>query len=184
MKWVKEKKEKGNELYRQGRFEAACQIYLEACVGLELKRKDIQQEYQLPLTCNMAACLMAMKQWSKVIDVCTGALRIDAQCVKARRRRGLAYAKLERFELAQQDLEQAVALDPHMQIELDKLKHAKHTHSIQTEKQKRRQKKMMQRGVGQMYADKAKPKPEPKTVTWTEWILSCCGRRQSKIKTC
>lgn len=179
LKWVMEQKEQGNLLYQQQDYQGACEIYLQACVGLDFgttasQKQEIQQKYQLPLTCNIAACLMGLEKWNKVIQICTTALEIDPNCTKALRRRGLAYLKLENFTLAQEDLEKVLIFDPKIQIQIDRIQHLRQ----KRKKQQRVHQKAMQKAVGTLYDEK---QSTPDRISWLEWILSCCSSKR-KVK--
>lgn len=77
-------KEKGNDLFRQKRYDDAIQQYSDA---IQLcppdKKKDLATFYQ-----NRAACYEHLKQFENVINDCTKAIEFNKQYTKAYLRRG------------------------------------------------------------------------------------------------
>lgn len=61
---------------------------------------------------NIAAIQLQSHNYKSVIENCTKALNLDADNVKARYRRGMAYARSNENELAKKDLLDALRLAP------------------------------------------------------------------------
>jgi hypothetical protein len=69
--WAIGRKEDGNSFYKSKQFALAMEAYLQALTGLDLpdKEKELKErareELQIPVLCNISACLLA----EKVCDV-------------------------------------------------------------------------------------------------------------------
>ncbi|CAD7935100.1 unnamed protein product [Amoebophrya sp. A120] len=60
----------------------------------EKTRNSYQQQIQLPITANLAACMLEMRHFRECIRLCDLALSVQPDHVKALVRRGIAYYKL------------------------------------------------------------------------------------------
>jgi tetratricopeptide (TPR) repeat protein len=106
--WVADKRQCGNDAFREGYFQQAAELYVEALAGLDLgktpeQRRACELQSQVPLTCNLVSCLLMMEQWEKAKQVCGQALQLDPTCVRALSQRAKALTRLARFEDARYD---------------------------------------------------------------------------------
>lgn len=112
---------RGNLLFAEGQFRRTAIQYKAALLWYEYTFPERQggDDGQLSLdqrrvSClsNLAACEISMREW-EAAEATTGlALRVDPGNVKALYRRALARRHRHKFELAQADIEAAVALAP------------------------------------------------------------------------
>jgi len=119
-------KDQGNALFKEARYDAACEKYAFA-IGLteallastqweasaapdQLTQTD---EFNLSLRLNYAAGKIKLRDYEPAIAQCTEVLRKDKANQKALFRRGQAYLRVGRdLELAQKDLDALAALNP------------------------------------------------------------------------
>jgi tetratricopeptide (TPR) repeat protein len=103
-------RERGDELFRAGDFEAAA-IQYASCLLIDkedLPRglhngpsdDDAGGRLHAVLHCNRAACLMALNRFSEAIEDCTKALKIHTRYMKAMLRRARCYMRLQRYQEA------------------------------------------------------------------------------------
>lgn len=62
-KWIEDRRAEGNAAFRRKEFTQAADAYIQALAGLDFGLTDeekttCQQQLQLPLTCNLAACML------------------------------------------------------------------------------------------------------------------------------
>ncbi|GBG61056.1 hypothetical protein CBR_g18648 [Chara braunii] len=95
-------KDRGNDLFRQGRFGDAIDCY--------------SRSIALRPTCiayaNRAMALLKLKRFKEAEEDCTEALELDDMYVKAYARRGSARKELKKYGEAAEDLEYALQLEP------------------------------------------------------------------------
>jgi DnaJ family protein C protein 7 len=96
-------KNEGNEFFKQKAYDKAIDCYTR---GLGYNAMDPS------LYANRAACWLGKKSYKKCLDDCNDCLRIDANFVKAHRRKGLAYYYLGDTKEAKLCLQRAIDLDP------------------------------------------------------------------------
>lgn len=65
-KYVDEQRERGNEAFKCREFAQAADLYVQALAALDFgttpaEREECQLTAQLPLTCNLAACMLMME---------------------------------------------------------------------------------------------------------------------------
>jgi len=125
------KKEEGNQLFKDGKFEAAAQQYSKALDyfknswGFTEDEKKEADAVKLPCFLNLAASQLRTKDFAECILNCHKALDIDSSNVKALFRRGQAYARSSDFDKAKSDFLEAAKLAPdnkEVRQELDMLK--------------------------------------------------------------
>jgi WD repeat-containing protein 42A len=110
-------KAQANEHFRSGRFESALSQYNELCDSLRFSCYDLsisEQRRDLlgkALT-NKAATLMSLTRWHEAIDACDEALDLNPSNTRALLRRGKCYLIIDELEMAEEDLERAVVLNP------------------------------------------------------------------------
>jgi tetratricopeptide (TPR) repeat protein len=101
-------REKGDELFKEGKFEMASKEYAKSLSidgsidgeGVDTADGSNSNEggrLHAVLHCNRAACMMALKQYEGALAQCTAALRIHPRYMKAILRRARCYARLARF---------------------------------------------------------------------------------------
>ncbi|CAG0892791.1 unnamed protein product [Cyprideis torosa] len=98
-----EAKEKGNILFRQGKFTEAVATYSH---GISLDPRNPV------LLGNRAQGWLKLKKYRSAIEDCTHALALDPKFVKALYRRGLAYHSLKEYQEAVNDFNAILSLDP------------------------------------------------------------------------
>ena len=90
---------KGNDLFRQSKFDAAIDSYSQAIsVCPKDNVSDLSVFYQ-----NRAAAYEKLNQWDQVLKDCTTAINMNPTYVKALFRRSEAYKRLEKMRNAYQD---------------------------------------------------------------------------------
>jgi len=100
-------KESGNECFKNGRYDAAIELYdkaIEICP--KSNNIDLSQFYQ-----NRAAAYEQLKKWQNVSDDCTKALELNAKYLKALHRRARAYENLQQLELCLEDVTAVAILE-------------------------------------------------------------------------
>ncbi|XP_069115192.1 tetratricopeptide repeat protein 12-like [Argopecten irradians] len=96
-------KEKGNEEFRQGKFEKALEYYSEALQ----KVKDNTVLYT-----NRAQTLIKLQRYEEALTDCDWALRVFPNCIKAHIHMGRAHMGLGQYEKARECLHKAQECDP------------------------------------------------------------------------
>lgn len=108
----------GNAFFAQGQYQRAAYHYHSALVYFEYMFPDTDDEndecdaLKLKVLLNFAACRLKTAHYDQVVHHCDQALQLDADSVKALYRRAQAYRLKDEFELAMQDITQAMALAP------------------------------------------------------------------------
>lgn len=93
-------KNKGNKLFKIGKYEQAIDCYTEAIQICPVENKeDISTFYQ-----NRAAAYENLKNYKQVASDCTMALELNSRYIKALQRRAKAYESLEQFRDALEDI--------------------------------------------------------------------------------
>ncbi|CAM9212635.1 unnamed protein product [Chrysoparadoxa australica] len=98
--WAIKLSKKGNSLYKEGDYKGAMTVYMQCFMGLDLEgskeaKRSSQQEIQLPVLCNLAACSLALGESRKAVDLCDLALQIDPKCFRACTRKAAALLDLK-----------------------------------------------------------------------------------------
>lgn len=99
-------KEEGNELYKNGKFPEAINVYTRA---LGLATTD---EEKVTLLNNRAGCHFQDRNFRACVADCSEALAIEPKNVKALLRRGLAYENIEKIDQAMTDMRQLQEISP------------------------------------------------------------------------
>jgi tetratricopeptide (TPR) repeat protein len=126
-RWVAAQRLAGNDAFHNGGYKQAADAYIQALTALDFgstthEKIACQQELQVPLTCNLAACMLMLEvsptqvgcccfdlptrlsshqqQWDKARLMCDQVLALDPNCVKALQQRAKAKAKLCQFDEA------------------------------------------------------------------------------------
>ena len=107
-------KERGGQLYREGREREAAVCYSRAARLAVAGGTGEGEAGQLlvALRLNLAACQLRMGQASHASSNCSKVLEVEPQSVKALYRRGLAGLRVGDLEQAEQDLRLALAVEP------------------------------------------------------------------------
>jgi DnaJ family protein C protein 7 len=100
------KKEEGNCLFKEGKFDEALKVYTEA---LEVDKFNVLTNAKLHY--NRATVYVKLGKLSEAIDDCTKAIQLDKTYQKPYVRRGNAYMEIESFDQAVKDYEQLVKMD-------------------------------------------------------------------------
>lgn len=95
MTWALDLKDRANEQYRSRNFKEAAKFYADALVAMDFgtteeERRETQQQLQLPVCTNLAACFLEQGEYGRCIDICDRALEVDPDSVKSLYRRGVA----------------------------------------------------------------------------------------------
>lgn len=92
-----ELRKKGNELFKQSKYEEALEIYKAAKQNREILH-------------NISISYIKLQKFQEAIDTCTKILEQDSFSVKALFRRGAAYQELGKLDLAKQDFESILVI--------------------------------------------------------------------------
>lgn len=112
------KKEEGNLLFKNGKYERAGKKYNKAadCVSEDGSFVDDEQKLvkSLRVSCwlNSAACCLKLKDYQGAIELCSKVLDCDCHNVKALYRRAQAYMEIADLILAELDIKKAIEADP------------------------------------------------------------------------
>jgi len=117
---IRAKKDEGNALFKQEKYQEALDIYSEALVIDKFHARANAKLY-----CNRAACYSKVGKFSEAIDDCSKAIQLDKSYQKAFLRRAMAFIETEAFDQAVKDYEQLLSLDRSNQEYLDLLNDAK-----------------------------------------------------------
>lgn len=104
-------KEKGDDLYKNAKFEEAVGEYTKAIDGYKKSGKASSEEI-LKAYSNRAACNKQISHFDAVIEDCTAVLEIEPGNVKALIRRAQAFEGVERYRFALQDVKAVLAMPP------------------------------------------------------------------------
>jgi len=95
-------KEKGDDMYKDAKFEEAVKEYTK-CLDLLAKQGKSTSELALKALSNRAACNKQISHFDAVIEDCTAVLEVEPDNVKALIRRAQAFEGVERYRFALQD---------------------------------------------------------------------------------
>ncbi|RLN65637.1 hypothetical protein BBJ29_006400 [Phytophthora kernoviae] len=173
--WVATHRLTGNDAFHNGEYQQATEAYIQALTALDFgntveDKIACQQELQIPLTCNLAACMLMMEQWDKARQMCDQVLALDPNSVKALQQRAKAKMRLNHFDDARNDVSRAKqmargpttnSLDSNSEQlmsrfdkQLEDIARVELRYKHRLQQQKHFQKKMMQEAVGKLYKDK------------------------------
>lgn len=127
-KQLKERKERGNEMFKTGKFKEAQAVYTEA-LALDPMNKDINSK----LYYNRALVNSKLGNTRDAINDCTCALEMNEKYLKALLQRAKLHYSMENFEECVKDYEKALKFEKTMEIK-NLLKDAK----LQLKKSKRK----------------------------------------------
>uniref|UniRef100_A0A668AYQ2 RNA polymerase II-associated protein 3 n=1 Tax=Myripristis murdjan TaxID=586833 RepID=A0A668AYQ2_9TELE len=96
-------KEKGNRLFKEGRYDDAIECYSRAMSA---------DPYNPVLPTNRAACFSRLRKFAVAESDCNLAVSLDSSYFKAFARRGAARFALKKYEAALEDYETVLKLDP------------------------------------------------------------------------
>ncbi|XP_068672059.1 peptidyl-prolyl cis-trans isomerase FKBP4-like [Montipora foliosa] len=109
-------KEKGTKYFKKGKYKVASQQYARVVRLLDGYFSNEEKEKRDPLLIaghlNLAACHLKLNNNFKCIKECEKALQMDKKSVKALFRRGKARIAVDELDLAKEDFQQALELDP------------------------------------------------------------------------
>jgi len=128
-------KNAGNSFYKAKNFTKAIRKYRKACNYISYLRdamgstEDEEEEkirqVEVPLILNIAACMLASKQWDAAKTECEKVLDIQETNPKAIFRRGQALLGMNDFDAALEDLQKARELQPEDKGVLNEIARAK-----------------------------------------------------------
>eukprot|EP00475_Leptophrys_vorax_P036951 TRINITY_DN6316_c0_g1_i1.p1 TRINITY_DN6316_c0_g1~~TRINITY_DN6316_c0_g1_i1.p1 ORF type:complete len:362 (+),score=136.52 TRINITY_DN6316_c0_g1_i1:235-1320(+) len=111
-------RERGNEGYKQKDVTLAVRKYQKALRYLKFEdypsgdeRKTLE-EAKVKVMGNLAACYLALKDYSETIRVCQDILAIDENNAKALSRRGQAYLNMKDYEESIRDFKKVLSITP------------------------------------------------------------------------
>lgn len=110
-KSLKEKKEKGNEFFKGGKYRDALQMYNDALI-IDPLNKDTNSK----LYYNRALVNTKLGNLRDAITDCTGALKINDKYLKALLKRAKCYYDMENFEECVKDYETALKMEKTIEI--------------------------------------------------------------------
>eukprot|EP00930_Biecheleria_cincta_P007139 TRINITY_DN108293_c0_g1_i2.p1 TRINITY_DN108293_c0_g1~~TRINITY_DN108293_c0_g1_i2.p1 ORF type:complete len:312 (-),score=63.53 TRINITY_DN108293_c0_g1_i2:25-960(-) len=113
LKWALDLKDVANKDFADCKFEEAARLYNDCLVALDLdgtesENEEVKNKLQLPVSTNLAACLVELGKYEGCIEMCNLALSVDGQAPKALYRRGLCHYRLGNHRLARPDFEAAM----------------------------------------------------------------------------
>mmetsp|Transcript_5468 Transcript_5468/g.9256 ORF Transcript_5468/g.9256 Transcript_5468/m.9256 type:complete len:197 (-) Transcript_5468:455-1045(-) len=108
-KWTEAKKERGNELFKQGKVTEALDVYLMAMYGVEIgnkelskeERSEIEQKLKVPVLNNLALCLSNQHHFERAIQMLDQVLKVDPKNEKALLRKSNALVESCEFDRAE-----------------------------------------------------------------------------------
>lgn len=114
MDWALQLKDHANSLYHDQKFKDAAKVYTDCLVALDFgeteeEARETQLKLQLPVTTNLAACMIEQGSYSRCIELCNIALGIDPCCIRALYRRGVAHYRRQEHDESRRDFEAALA---------------------------------------------------------------------------
>lgn len=101
------KKSKGNEAFKMGKNQEACDFYTEA-----LAVDPMNKDYNATLYGNRAAANMKLKKYLEAVQDCDRSLALKPEYMKSLLRRANCKLELERYQDAIRDFEKAKEMDP------------------------------------------------------------------------
>lgn len=105
-------KEKGDELYKEAKFEEAVAEYTKCIDALKASGKE-HSDLALKAYSNRAACNKQISNFDATIEDSTAVLEIDPENVKALIRRAQAFEGVERYRFALQDIKTVLSMPFH-----------------------------------------------------------------------
>jgi len=117
---INEARESGNVFFNDGKYEKAYNLYEYGIKSLSVLYPDeSEDEFDMrkyTLISNSAACLLKMKEWSKVVEI-TKDLPLDQNIeklilIKLTLRRSHALVQLKKYDQAMDSLKMCLTLDP------------------------------------------------------------------------
>ncbi|GJQ14574.1 hypothetical protein GpartN1_g6365.t1 [Galdieria partita] len=164
-------KDKGNELFKSGRYKLAKKKYEKVVNNLEFdvrNKSDLSAEQKqqgksilLQTYLNLAACEEKFGNPNGVLKQCNKALEMDSVNVKALFRRASSYLRMSEVLLAEKDLKRALELDPSNVALKKKMRELRQVKAEQDAKDRRLFGNMFSR-LGQLEDDIRKSNEETK----------------------
>ena len=74
IEWAERQRQEGNELYKEGDFRGALDVYLTCLVAKTTDNADFMAQVFLPVMNNLAQCSIQLKMYQKAQQFCTLAL--------------------------------------------------------------------------------------------------------------
>ena len=106
----------GNDLFKDSKYHEALQMYQKALIyyeycfdAVDSEKRELEHVRLLCLL-NAAACTLRLESYKQCIEFCNEAVEIDDKNPKAFFRRAKAHRLLNRYALAERDLERAAEL--------------------------------------------------------------------------
>ena len=123
-------KEKGNQLFKEADFEAACENYEAA---LRISTEDTQKAI---LECNAGLCCIKMHKFIESISHLDSAIKLNPSYIKPYMHRSKAYAEQDNYDKAIEDIKSLLALEPLNDIALSTLKEYNEKNKVKQDKVK------------------------------------------------
>jgi len=113
-KWALMVKDKGNECYYRRQIKEATDFYVDCLIALDLQneqyKEKMKKEIQLPVTTNLAACMLENGQNLRCAELANVALSIDDTNYVPWFRKAIAHFRLSDYEDALHDFTKAMEL--------------------------------------------------------------------------
>ena len=102
--WILDKKEKGDQYYKEKKFDEATAIYLKGLMGLSSGTKEetkkLADEFMAKLTLNMAMSELEANRGRKALILATNVIKREPNNPLGYFRKGVICDRLEEFEFA------------------------------------------------------------------------------------
>ncbi|XP_071508263.1 peptidyl-prolyl cis-trans isomerase FKBP4-like [Diadema antillarum] len=144
-------KAKGTDYFKQGKYKDAIKHwkkiinYLETETSAAGEEKEKSEAMQLAANLNVAMAAIKMEDFVEARNHCNRALELDASNVKGHFRRGQALFGMSEFELAKQDFQKVLDLEPSNKAAKNQLTLSNHKLKQHHQKEKRIYGNMFQR---------------------------------------
>jgi tetratricopeptide (TPR) repeat protein len=120
LQWATEQRQVGNQLFQEGKYKEAMDVYLTCLVALEYTSKDhdsqddvqmksideMDKDIKMPVLLNLAACALSLGMYKKTVSFCDFCMELNCakKNAKVYFRRGKAHMCMGNYTLARNDL--------------------------------------------------------------------------------
>eukprot|EP01119_Soliformovum_irregulare_P002682 TRINITY_DN1293_c0_g1_i2.p1 TRINITY_DN1293_c0_g1~~TRINITY_DN1293_c0_g1_i2.p1 ORF type:complete len:357 (+),score=98.10 TRINITY_DN1293_c0_g1_i2:394-1464(+) len=143
---IKRRKEEGNQLYKDKRLKRALYKYkasLQYFSQDEDEDSELTPQLKSQLYLNIAAIYFEQGDYREVIRQCDKSILFDSRYGKAYVRRAKAFAKLQDFDAANEDFQNALTVDPNNEVTKKEIEAFRKVESKQLRKESAMYRKMM-----------------------------------------
>lgn len=126
LQWAREQRQLGNQLFQEGKYKEAMDVYLTCLVALEYTSKDhdsqddvqmksideMDKDIKMPVLLNLAACALSLGMYKKTVSFCDFCMELECakKNAKVYFRRGKANMCMGNYTLARNDLNMAQSI--------------------------------------------------------------------------